>query len=463
MRRKARVATVVFVCLLGGWAEAGPKTKAQPKAPPVKAAATKADKDHAKAETVRVETLLKEGKIEELRFNQHEVRDAIEFFREAFKINVHVEWKALEAAGLSKTTPITLDLRDVTFERALKVVLAELSGSVAGADAELLYAVDEGVLVISTRAALARMPITRVYPAADLLCLTRRSYTGSSGYPWRNTSFLPIEPEPMEESHAAAGIFEDDSGLDRGGYAGGTEEAAENLIQLLTTIVDRDSWGDPDGGGAGMGMIQVVGTSLVVTQTHENHMAVEKLLAMLREDREGRKVRIGFAVVRFTQPDTDKALREALAKAKDPSEALIDGADKGSWTLDRCKLEKTVLGDVIRATDTFTRTVKSVPEYKGKAAVILPHTTLYGYEVGVLPKTREDDELTVSVACGGGWITKEQDPSKDTPEKTTGTHARHNVFDFTLQPGESRVFTAVPPEAKDGGVKVVVWLPKQAK
>ena len=462
MWSRALLAMVVTVWLLGGSGQAGPKPKAAPPSPPITAAPTKATKEHAKEETDRLQKLLTEGKIESIRFNQHEFRDVVAYFRDLFNINIHVEWKALEAAGLSKTTPITLDLKNITFERALKVVLAELSGSVSGADAELMYIVDEGVLVISTRGSLARVAVTRVYPAADLLCLTRRAYTGSSGYPWRNTSFLPIEPEPAEESRGASGIFAADEGLDRGGYAGGTEEAAENLLDLIKNIVDRDSWGDPQGGGAGMGMIQVVGTSLVITQTHENHTAVEKLLAMLREDRASRKISIGFAVVRFTKLDTDKALREALAKGKDPSAALIDGADKGEWTLDRCKVEKSVLGDVIRATHAFSRFVKSVPP-RTKDVVILPHTTLYGYEVGVLPKVLEGGELTLSVACGGGWILKDQDPSQDTPEKTTGTHGRHNVFDFSLKAGESRLFTAVPPEARDGGVKVVVWLPKEAK
>lgn len=452
MENRRLLAVVVSVLVLGGGLKAEPKpAKPKPKPEPAVRAAD---------ETARIEKVLAETKIAEIKFNQHEFRDVVDFFRESYALNIYVEWKALEAAGLSKSTPVTLNLRNVTVGRTLDVILSEVSTGVRGADAQIMHIVDNGVLTISTLASLSRKPVTRIYPAADLLCRTRRAFTGGLGYPWRMTSFLPVE-EDIDMGGTTGGIFEDDS-LSRRGYMAGTEEAAEELLQLIRTTIDRDSWGDPEGGGAGMGIIQVMGTSLVITQTFKNHEAVAKLLEMLRTDRGDLRIRVGVAVVRIEKADASLTLRKALSKAADVAAALTDGEDNGSWKLDRCKVEQTHLGDVIRATHLYARIIRMVPPDAN--TIILPHTTMYGYEVGVLPKSRDGEKVTMSVACGSGWIGKDDDPAKDTPSANTGIRRRHNTFDFTMTAGgEAQVFSAVPATAKDGGVKVVVWLPKGTK
>jgi hypothetical protein len=268
--------------------------------------------------------------------------------------------------------------------------------------------------------------------------------------------------EEYERSTGAIFDAEEHTGLSRRGYAAGTEEASKELLQLIRNTIDRDSWGDPEGGGPGLGMIQVMGTSLVVTQTFKNHEAVAELLQMLRSDRDGRVIEVGVAVVRLDAPEAAKALRDVLAKAKDPVDVLTEGEDKGNWLLDRCRVEQTHLGDVIRVTHAYSRYVREVP--KDANMIVLPHTTMYGYEIGVLAKSRDGGKVTVSVACGSGWIGKDDDPTKDTPAKTTGVRGRQNVFDFAMPIGDKpRVYPVVPLAARDGGVKVVVWLPKSGK
>jgi len=455
MRSKQLLAVGVCVLVTSGGLWAQPKSaKPKPKPKPAPTLLIQgAD------ETARIEKLLTTTAVTEIKFNQHEFRDVVDSFRETYGLNIYVEWKALEAAGVSKSTPVTLNLRNVTVGRTLDVILSEVSTRAPGADAQIMHIVDNGVLTISTLGSLSRKSITRVYPAADLLCRTRRAFTGGLGYPWRMTSFLPVQ-EDVDERGSAGGIFDDS--LSERGYSAGTEEAAEELMQLTKTTIDRDSWGDPEGGGGGAGFIQVMGTSLVVTQTFKNHEAVAKLLEMLRADREKLRITVGVAIVRIGDADAGLALRKALGKADDVAAALADGEDKGSWTLDRCKVEQTHLGDVIRATHLYARMVRMVPPDAN--TIILPHTTMYGYEIGVLPKSRDGAKVTMSVACGAGWIGKEDNPAKDTPMANTGVQRRHNTFDFALATaGKARVFSAVPATAKDGGVKVVVWLPKTTK
>ena len=71
-----------------------------------------------------------------------------------------------------------------------------------------------------------------------------------------------------------------------------------------------------------------------------------------------------------------------------------------AWSLDRCKVEQTVLGDVIRAAGAYHRHVEDgiVAE---ETAVVLEHNTFTGYEVGVLAKARDGG------VCAVVWLPKE--------------------------------------------------------
>jgi len=386
------------------------------------------------------------AKIDELTFNQVEARDAIQYFREKFAFNVYVDWKSLGDAGVDKSTPVTVKLKDVTVARALRVVLNEI-----GAEA-MDYIVDDGVLVISTRDALVTRAVTRVYPAADLLCRTRRAYTESSGIPWRRTNFLPKEERVALEAEEAGALF--GGGFEEEGRS--TEEAAMALIEGLQENVGPDTW-RPEGE---IGSIRVQGTNLVITQTHKNQQEVEAYLRMLRTARDLQQIEVGLAVVRVAGPEAVKRLRKIASAGGDVVTALVDGEDDGQWTLDRCRIEQAILGDVLRATHAYTRKVQS-GQVATDTAVVFEHTTFTGYEVGVLPKWRTDEAISMSVACGAGWLSKDEDPRKDTPEANTGVRGRHNVFDFSLRPGEARLLPVIPLTAKDGGVRIIVWAPKK--
>ncbi|MCK4624000.1 MAG: STN domain-containing protein [Phycisphaerae bacterium] len=414
-----------------------------------------ADRIEAEAEkaTMAARKKLAEN-IKELKFNQIEARDAVEYFRQAFGFNVYVNWKMLNAVGIDKSRPVTAKLKNVTVERALRVVLDEMGPAGSCLD----YIIDDGVLVISTRDDLSRRVVTLIYPAADLLCRTRRSFTRSEGIPWRETRFIP----PGEDDSFAWGDDDDDDDDDSswgGGEPAPPEEAAEELVDLIRSMISPDTWRENAGD---IGSCRVLGTNLIITQTHKNQERVQKFLTMLRAARAEQKVQIGLAIVRLDNIDSLKALRKAAA-SKDLQAKLTGGIDKGLWRLDRCKIEQIVLGEVVRATDLYRRVVRSAKIGEGEAAIILDYTTLTGYEIGVLPKWRKDGRLSVSVACGSGWVAKADDPKKDTPEVNVGSYRRHNIFDFTLQPGQAKVLSAVPLDARDGGVKIIVWMPKQAK
>ena len=72
---------------------------------------------------------------------------SIDFLRDVTKANIFVNWKALEAAGIDKNAPVTLRLNNVSFAKVLDLVL----NSVGGADRNLGYTVDQGVISIRWR------------------------------------------------------------------------------------------------------------------------------------------------------------------------------------------------------------------------------------------------------------------------------------------------------------------------
>ena len=88
---------------------------------------------------------LLEQKLPEVNFEAIPFADVIDFLRDITKANIFVNWKVLEAAGIDKNAPVTLRLKDVAFAKVLDLVL----NSVGGADRNLGYTTDQGVISIS--------------------------------------------------------------------------------------------------------------------------------------------------------------------------------------------------------------------------------------------------------------------------------------------------------------------------
>jgi hypothetical protein len=114
-------------------------------------------------------------KLPEVKFDQTSVSDVIDHLRDVSGSNLVVDWRALESAGVKQNTNITLQLRNVSFRKALETALFLASG-----DRELLdYQADDGVILVSTaqklrlaqregvKAATSASPAPRIAPAAQ--------------------------------------------------------------------------------------------------------------------------------------------------------------------------------------------------------------------------------------------------------------------------------------------------------
>jgi general secretion pathway protein D len=229
--------------------------------------------------------------IERLTFNEIDFKEVVNFLREYSDANIHVNWRALQAAGIEPTTKVSVDVRRVSVKRALELVLRDVSGAAAGADAELTYVVDGGVLTISTKADLARKPIRRVYDVRDLLVPVpdfqgpRIDLDISTSSSSSSSSSMGGTGSTGGTSGSGGGIFDTASTTNTQEKIKiiTKEDLTKDFITLIRRGIDKDSWSDPEGGGGGTGFIQVMNGQLVVTQTAENHQSIAELLEKLRE------------------------------------------------------------------------------------------------------------------------------------------------------------------------------------
>ena len=76
---------------------------------------------------------------------RHFLSECIEFFHNVTGANIHVQWKALEAAGVTRNTPVHIHFRSLTLRKALTLVLSSAAG-----DDRLAFVTDGNVLEITT-------------------------------------------------------------------------------------------------------------------------------------------------------------------------------------------------------------------------------------------------------------------------------------------------------------------------
>ncbi len=104
------------------------------------------------------------AQISEVRFEATPLREAFNWLAEVLGTNMHVDWGALNEAGVSPDTPIDLNLRWVRVPQLLRFMFQE-----TGRGEELAYHISGNVLVITSRAKADEELFTRVYPVQDLL------------------------------------------------------------------------------------------------------------------------------------------------------------------------------------------------------------------------------------------------------------------------------------------------------
>lgn len=187
----------------------------------------------------------------ELRFQAVTLGDAIDFLRDVSGANIAVNWKALDAAGVTRDTQVNLHVSGITLRKALDMTLTEA----AGGDALTFY-VDDGVISITTRELADRSMVTRVYPVEDLLMevpdftdapqlsLTQQQSQGGGG-----------GGTALGQGGGGGGIQQSGTLFGNGGTSNNQNQTpgrsksarAQDLIGLIEAVVFPEIWKDNGG------------------------------------------------------------------------------------------------------------------------------------------------------------------------------------------------------------------------
>jgi hypothetical protein len=166
----------------------------------------------------------------DLEFADTPLSDVLDYIKSKHAIEIQLDEKGLNEAGVATSTPITKSIKDASLRSALRMMLGDL---------DLTYLVRDDVLWITSQEKAVAMPITRTYPVADL---------------------------------------QDD------GTSGGAGGGYEALIKAITTIIDPECW--DSAGGPGSIVAVPSAKSIVISQAYATHEKVLELLRALRAARE---------------------------------------------------------------------------------------------------------------------------------------------------------------------------------
>jgi type II secretory pathway component GspD/PulD (secretin) len=195
-----------------------------------------------------------ERPLPELRLNGSSLSDVIDFLADSTGANFSVDWKALEAARVSKDTPVTLRLSAVPLRKALQLILQQ-----AGGAGVLTYYVDEGVIQVTSMEQADKEMVTRMYGIQDLL-FEAQDHT--------NAPSLDITQASQGQQGGRGGggssgqsIFQNGNTSQTANTARSRDQRAQEIIKLITDTVRPEIW-QVNGGTA---TISYIRGNLVVT------------------------------------------------------------------------------------------------------------------------------------------------------------------------------------------------------
>ena len=237
-------------------------------------------------------------------FNSNGLDQVFSYMKQVSDVEFLPDWKALEGIGISPEDTVTLTLDNVPAEVALKRVIDQLGDESERPD----YAIEDGVVVVSSPDQLRKKTLTIVYDIRDLLFevpyfdnapdfnLGSALEQGQSGGMGGGGGGMGGGGGGFGGGGGGGGFGGGGGGMGGGGGGSGggggligdpgedpERKSREELIEQITDIiqeqVDPEGWRDA---GGETGRIQELNGNLIITNTSRNHREIEGLLTQLR-------------------------------------------------------------------------------------------------------------------------------------------------------------------------------------
>lgn len=161
----------------------------------------------------------------EVNFDAVAFADCIDFLRDVSGANIFVNWKVLEASGVDRNAPVSVQLKNVRFGKALDTILAS-----AGGDVKLTYTAD-----------------------GDVISITVDDTEG--------------DPGGVRRSYEVRDLL-----------GGGNADREAIVLKLITGSIAPSTWKNT--GGTGDARVQ--DGQLLVNTSQDNHKAIANLLEQVR-------------------------------------------------------------------------------------------------------------------------------------------------------------------------------------
>lgn len=219
----------------------------------------------------------------EVNFDDQPLEKVIDFIRDVNKLNIAVDWDDLEANGIMRDKPISLNLRDVSLRTIVGQVLSQ-----AGGDISLGYSAGSGLVRIASKEKLDRNKYIQVYDVRDLLVEIPK---------FKNAPQMELGSRPDTQRPTGSSFFGTGPDLyDNGGKSesenslagelnrsvAGEKAHVAQLMDIIRTTVAPNSWREVGGGD---GALRELNGNLIVYNTSDAHRSVRDLLSQLRETR----------------------------------------------------------------------------------------------------------------------------------------------------------------------------------
>ena len=207
----------------------------------------------------------------EVKFTGTTLRDSFDFLRDVSGANIHVNWRALEAAGVTGDTQVNVRLRDVPLRKVLNTLLDEAGVGL------LTYYTSEGVIEVTTSELADKEMITRVYPVDDLI-MEIPDFDNAPSFSLSDSQGSGGSGGTSGGSRGGGGGG-GGGGFSFGGGSGGGEqkektktktERADALVKMIREVIRPEIWRE-NGGEAS---IRYYNGNLVVTAPRSVHEAL---------------------------------------------------------------------------------------------------------------------------------------------------------------------------------------------